>query len=597
MIDAKEHYESRKSAAEAEYRRAVEWARRYTLGAAAVALLLVLSFARAVQTNRTWALGLEGAAFVGCIVLMLRARGRAGAAGRVAELYERGLDRVTGRKVQSGYTGEEFVDVTQHLYARDLDVVGPKSLFGMLAVARTALGRAKLAEWLLWAPTWRDVLQRQDAVRELAAEFDLREKVWLLGRSRFEELPADSFARWLEAEEAALPTWLPVLLAVLPVVWIALLVAGLLLHVGEGDLFRNVLAILALQAVVAMRFRVTVRAEMELTAKLAAHVTILREGLRVLRSHTEFESEMLRELQRDAATEGSLKQVERLLEIVEQRSKEWFYLPSLLLGVGTQVAAALQRWKRAHAAEMRTLLDAWSAFDAVLAVSAYAAEHAENVWPVVSEADGASGEFAAQGMVHPLLLVESAVANDVALGAETRILLISGSNMAGKSTLLRAVGANAVLAFTGSPVPARAMRMNTLHLGASLALSDSLAEGRSKFLAEVERLRGIVQLAEEQRGSTLFLIDEIFSGTNSLDRKAAADAVVRSLVTAGAVGAVSTHDLTLTELADAPEIRGKNVHMASPDEDDPLRFDYKLKDGVNQTTNALAIVRMLGLVK
>jgi DNA mismatch repair ATPase MutS len=139
------------------------------------------------------------------------------------------------------------------------------------------------------------------------------------------------------------------------------------------------------------------------------------------------------------------------------------------------------------------------------------------------------------------------------------------------------------------------MRMSALRVGASLALTDSLAEGKSKFLAEVERLRDLLHGARAWPGETLFLIDEIFSGTNSADRRAAAEAVVRGLVVAGAIGALSTHDLALAELADTDELGGRNVHMASPDESDPLGFDYKLKAGVNRTTNALAIVRLLGL--
>ncbi len=595
VSEAERHYEARKSAADAEYARAAAWARRYTMIALALVIVLVATFVRVAQTNRLWPLLFEMAALVACAVLLLREKRRSNVAARVSALYERALDRVTGRKVQSGHRGEEFVDASQHLYARDLDVVGANSLFGMLATSRTALGRGNLAQWLLNAPSKEEVEGRQGAVRELAGSFDLRERAWLLGRSQFEELPAGSFERWLGADEARLPAWLPAVLLVLTVAWVAVLVAGLLLHVGKGDLFRNVFALLAVQGAVCLRFRATVRRELELTEKLAAHVSILREGLQMLREQPKFDGAFLCALQGAAASDGSLKRLERWLELVEQRSKEWFYLPSLLLGIGTHATAALQRWKRKHAAEMRSLIAAWSAFDAVLAVSAYAAEHPENVFPVVEASDGQAAMFLAEAMSHPLLLRSDAVANDVALGDGTQFLLISGSNMAGKSTLLRAMGANAVLAFTGAPVPARSLRMNTLHVGASLALSDSLAEGRSKFLAEVERLRGIVRLAETGRGGTLFLIDEILSGTNSLDRKAAAEAVVRSLVAAGAVGAVSTHDLTLTALADDARMRGRNVHMASPDADDPLRFDYKLKDGVNRTTNALAIVRMLGL--
>jgi DNA mismatch repair ATPase MutS len=164
--------------------------------------------------------------------------------------------------------------------------------------------------------------------------------------------------------------------------------------------------------------------------------------------------------------------------------------------------------------------------------------------------------------------------------------------MAGKSTLLRSIGINAVLAYAGAPVRARAMRLSPLRLGASLALTDSLAEGKSKFMAEVQRLSAIVREAKE--APVLFLVDEIFSGTNSLDRKTAAGAVLDSLLLHGAIGALSTHDLALTELATDAN-GGVNVHMASPDVEDPLAFDYKLKAGVNTSSNALAIIRLMGL--
>ena len=212
---------------------------------------------------------------------------------------------------------------------------------------------------------------------------------------------------------------------------------------------------------------------------------------------------------------------------------------------------------------------------------------------------------------HPLLPAHQAVGNDVRLesrvglrdGRESRssehaasFLLISGSNMAGKSTLLRALGLSVVLARAGAPLPAGRVRMSALQIGASIGVEDSLAEGRSKFLAEVERLSRIVALARRHPGQVLFLVDEVLSGTNSADRRVAAEAVVRGLVKASAIGAMSTHDLKLAEIADDAELGGANVHMASADEADPLQFDYVLKAGVNRTTNGLAIVRMLGLI-
>jgi DNA mismatch repair ATPase MutS len=164
--------------------------------------------------------------------------------------------------------------------------------------------------------------------------------------------------------------------------------------------------------------------------------------------------------------------------------------------------------------------------------------------------------------------------------------------MSGKSTLLRSIGINAALAYAGAPVRAQSLRLTPLTLGASLALTDSLAEGRSKFLAEVERLSAIIN--SSAAAPTLFLVDEIFSGTNSEDRCAAAGVILQKLLANAAIGALSTHDLALTALA-TPANRGLNIHMASPDPEDPLAFDYKLKPGINTASSARAILRLIGI--
>jgi DNA mismatch repair ATPase MutS len=166
--------------------------------------------------------------------------------------------------------------------------------------------------------------------------------------------------------------------------------------------------------------------------------------------------------------------------------------------------------------------------------------------------------------------------------------------MSGKSTLLRAIGLNAVLAFAGAPVRAGTLRLSGLSPIASISITDSLLNGKSKFLAEVERLRQAIESAVPNR-PVLFLIDEIFSGTNSRDRRIAAEAVIRTLVNQGAIGALSTHDLALTEIANSPGMSGVNVHMGSKHERDPMDFDYLLKPGVTEETNALAIARLAGV--
>ena len=236
-------------------------------------------------------------------------------------------------------------------------------------------------------------------------------------------------------------------------------------------------------------------------------------------------------------------------------------------------------------------MDAWGEFEALNALANYARENPDSTFP---EFSGEAAQFEAVALGHPLLPDEACVRNDVRLNYSTRFYIISGSNMSGKSSLLRAIGLNAVLAFAGAPVRAQVLQLSELSVCASLSVVDSLLNGKSKFLAEVDRVRQTIQLAGNKK-AVLFLIDEIFSGTNSRDRRAAADAVVRTLVGHGAIGALSTHDLSLTEIAESQGLRGVNVHMGAKDGNDPMNFDYRLKPGITRETNALAIARMAGV--
>jgi len=450
---------------------------------------------------------------------------------RMIDLYEKAVGRLDGTRPQSGHTGEAFSEAG-HLYARDLNILGPDSIFGMLATTRTAVGQRALAGLLLHGADEETVRTRQAAVRELAPMLNLRERVALLGRSAFEELPAESFDRWLDTPRGGLALWMRWVLIALTLAWMLLVVAALLHRTDYDTLPRNVGALLALQGAFALWLRPRVMAEIEGAQRLAGQTAILWAGLKLVQEQT-FSAHLLRRLQKDAeGEERALKSLAKSLMLIEQRSKEWFYVPALALAVGSHAAISLEAWKREHGEAMRRWVRAWAEFEALLALGTYAAEHEGNVYPEM--VDGAA-TFIAEGLAHPLLPVSVAVRNDVRLDSEKRFLLISGSNMAGKSTLLRAVGCNAVLALAGAPVCAGAAKMSALRVGASLALVDSLAEGKSKFLAEVERLRDIVALAGIS-AECLFLIDEIFSGTNSADRRAAAEAVLRALIRNGAIG-------------------------------------------------------------
>jgi DNA mismatch repair ATPase MutS len=202
--------------------------------------------------------------------------------------------------------------------------------------------------------------------------------------------------------------------------------------------------------------------------------------------------------------------------------------------------------------------------------------------------------FEAVALGHPLIPEARCVKNDVALGGATRVLIVSGSNMSGKSTLLRSVGVNAVLALAGAPVRAARLVMSPVALGATLRVQDSLQEGTSRFYAELVRLRDLVQIAAGPV-PLLFLLDEILHGTNSHDRRLGAAGIVRGLIERGAIGLVTTHDLALSEVAGDPALRAINVHFEDRLEQGQMTFDYRMRPGVVRTSNALALMQTLGL--
>lgn len=510
---------------------------------------------------------------------------------RLSRFYQRGIKRLNHEEPDSFDevpTGERFLDPS-HVYAHDLGVLGEKSLFERLCIARSGIGQRGLANYLLSGADREEILARQEAVRELRDEHELREKMVLLGPHMFSEARWETFTEWLDAPRVVLPG--PALHALLVVTTIILAIF-IGVSVTQRDVSPIAVAMALVQGAIGLLLRERVQAAIGGLGALSVEVGMLREGLALLEGRT-FQSSKLRGLvEQVQGSAGSLRGVERLLWVCKEREKDWFFALSHGVMAGVHISMAIERWRAKHGADLRRWLPVWGEFEALNALGCYAFESPGSVFPKIVE-EGACYEAVALG--HPLLPDNNCVRNDVALNAGQRFYVISGSNMAGKSTLLRAIGMNALLAMAGAPVRATSLRMTPLSIVASLSIADSLANGVSKFRAEVERIKQAIDLTAAER-QVLFLIDEIFSGTNSRDRRAAAEAVVRTLIGKGAIGALSTHDLALTEIADDPELHGTNVHMGSRGEGDPMDFDYLLKPGVTQESNAIAIARMAGVV-
>jgi hypothetical protein len=478
-------------------------------------------------------------------------------------------------------------------------------MFELLCTTRSQVGQRRLASYLLDLPDNSETLARQEAVKELQPRSDLREEICLLGEYTFQSCDWEPFREWLDSPPVTVPHAVPWILPAVSCTLALMVLIPWLAPPGAG-LWTRVLPFLfplaAVQIGLAFLLRARVRPVLERNRSIGHEITLLWQGLKLLETQS-FQSAKLKELvERVRNSSGAVRKLDRLIRAVDECNKEWFYGFWVALLVDTQLALAIERWKIRRGEDLRAWLDVWAEFEALSALACYAYEHPDDVFPEML--DGVT-EFEAAGLGHPLLPESVCVRNDVHLGAvrlnmAQRFYLVSGSNMAGKSTFLRTLAINAVLGSAGAPVRAHRARQSSFAVCASISIVDSLGEGTSKFMAEVERLRETLRAATSGPKPVLFAIDEILSGTNSRDRRVAAESFVRALIgtngtATNAIGALSTHDLALAEIAEDPDLGGSNVHMESRDPADPFAFDYLLKPGVSTHSNALAIARMAGV--
>lgn len=511
---------------------------------------------------------------------------------RVRRFYEAAIARLDGDWRGKGRTGkesgEEYRD-GKHPYSEDLNLFGHGSLFERLCQARTDIGRRQLAALLTQHANVAEALGRRDAVQDLRPRRPLREKLELLGEFAYQECSWETFDAWLKSPKIEFPVWLRPAGIALVIAWIAIGIMALLRLLPYEDAGKAALFVLSLQGMLASQFQEQVKRVIASIKAIGQETKMLEDGMRLALAET-FTSPKLLALQdtlRPAMAQVSaLRAKQRWLEY---RDYEVFYGPSLLLMWATQWSIELEAWRQQHGQKLTAWAEAWGDFEALSSVAMYADECSDGL-----QADWAPSGAAltATQLRHPLL--EDCVANQVALDAKTRFYVISGSNMAGKSTFLRAIGLNLVLAKCGAPVRAESFHAGDLRLGCAIQIEDSLLEGRSRFLAEVERLKRILDLASE--GPTLFLIDEMLSGTNSSDRRLVAASVVTELIRRGAIGALSTHDLALTEIAENKALHGRNIHFSSINEAEPLNFDYQWREGKVTGSNAAAIARLAGIL-
>jgi len=590
--DPRSEYEARLEARRAEAARwaqrgrAIANARLVVFGAgAALAWWVLASGAMA----RAWLL-LPVAAFVGLVIAHDRARLARERAQRAAAYYAGGLARIDCRFAGSGRSGERFADPS-HPYASHLDLFGRGSLFERLSRAQTRAGEETLARWLCEAAGVDEIRARQEALAELRPRLDLRERQAVVGPEVRAGIDPERLIAWGAAKRLRSLSSLRWTAA--SVVALSLLGAGLAFWTGVG--LAPLLAALGIQGVFALAVRTRVQRVMRDALEPVRELCVFAKLLEGLERES-FESAQLRELSAALRVSQELPsrqiaRLARLVDLLDARRNQLFAPLAALLLWSSQLAFAIEAWRRVCGAELACWLEVTGSLEALLDLAGYTFECPGDAFPELVEAGPI---FEGTGLGHPLLLESRCVRNDVSLSHELALLVVSGSNMSGKSTLLRTVGTNAVLALAGAPVRATRLRISPLGLGASLRVQDSLQEGTSRFYAEIRGLHTVVELCDEPR-PVLFLFDEILQGTNSHDRRIGAAALARGLIERGAIGLITTHDLALAKIVDELAPRARNVHFEDQLVNGEMHFDYRLREGVIQKSNALALMRSVGL--
>lgn len=511
---------------------------------------------------------------------------QAEASRALVQFFESGLARIEDRWSQAEPPAWEVSD--KHPYSADLDLFGKGSLFQLLYLGWTPMGNRTLTGWLLEPADRSIVLSRQQAVQELVPLSTQREEaaVRAVGLHAFEEA---HLREWVTQPACEFPRWERTVTDVLIVTNAAVLAAWIGGYLSGWFALTSVAAMLLWSNRLAARTTNSLRGLNRQADRLLSLSVLLRQV-----EEYPYTAPLLQQIQSEwKSGKRASAAIEELAQLAERLDwpRNAFFLPvALLMLWWNRLAFQVADWHAASGVHVLRWLDALGQWEALQCLATLSYEHPDYIFPVILE----SGKsFEAEQLGHPLLPSVKCRCNDVSLGISHQLLLISGSNMSGKSTLLRTVGINVVLALAGGPVKAKSLRLTELYPGATLRVQDSLQSGISRFYAEILRLRQLLDLAQEK--PLLFLVDEVLSGTNSAERRQGAAGILQALLQRGAIGLATTHDLALTEIAEQWKPQSVNMHFEDTWKDEQISFDYQLRPGVVSQGNALALMRAVGL--
>lgn len=508
------------------------------------------------------------------------------------ENYDQALSRLAGEWRNFSDTGEDFKDPT-HSYSEDLDIFGLGSLFQWITTAKTFRGRETLKEVLTLPPGEVEIIRKkQEAIQELARNLAWRQR--FLAEARMTKRPLNSpetIIEWAKSYDASyLRLGVVILARALPIITITFLLMYLLTSSVSvwyplvGLAIQTIILFLGRERGKALNAVYTYKDSIKIYEKMlerfekrnfqAEHLQTLKKGLRDRDGKPAFEQ---------------IRKLSSLADLIANRGNAMFLIINILTLWDIQCMISLESWKEKSGRSLGRWVDTIAELETLNSLAIIAMDHPE--WGVPEITSGNS-VITAVNMGHPL--VRGAVCNDLTMEKNSGILLITGSNMSGKSTLLRTVGINLVLAYAGAPVFAQQFSCSMFQIYTCMRVSDNLGESISSFYAELLRIKQIVSSAKTER-KIFFLLDEIFKGTNSQDRHAGAKVLIRQLSKAGAIGMVSTHDLELGDLERESDRKIRNYHFREYYTNDEIHFDYKLRRGISTTRNAMYLIKMAGI--
>ncbi len=514
------------------------------------------------------------------------------------ELYininKKGIDRINGNFKEQEDKGEEFLD-DKHQFASDLDVFGRNSLFQMINSTKTKFGREKLSEIisLKYVPKKNEIVDRQEAIKELAKKVKWRQELEV--RSTFKKSGVKDINELLEWAESKKE--IKALLKIVPYIFIAITIISTVLVV---------LGILPISYLLLV-FMINYLVVKILTKDLASTISLFSTHKKDIESYTnilnlieneEFESDLLKGLKKKLFNENksAIKEMKSLKSLVDwlgdSSGNAYYLLLNVTILSDTFILRNLEEWRNINGKNLKEWLDIMGEFEALSSISNLAFDFESWCFPEICNEDKVEGE----DIAHPMLGIK-AVSNSFALdsknGVSSKVALITGSNMSGKSTFLRTIGVNLLLSYIGAPVCAKKFSCSIFSIYTCMRTKDNLEESISSFYAEILRIKILIEAAKNGE-KVFFLLDEIFKGTNSRDRHEGAKVLINQLVSNGAMGLVSTHDLELCDLEESRKWL-KNYNFQEYYEDNKIKFDYKLREGRSKTQNAVHLMKLAGI--